>query len=121
MCIYVVMRASSVLTRNLLGLKTCSTLLNGPQRKLDKYIPPLPRMLTKALVAVSQFCDQLHRHRLLGTLNGYGPMFELQDGLLAKTTYRLHRAADDQQQCKMKIANLVYSSIPKPHRRGYVF
>ena len=114
MCVYVVMRASSVLTRNLLGLKTCSALLNGPQS-------PLLRMLMKALATVSQFCDQLHQHQLLGMLNGYGPMFELQDGLLAKTTYRLHRAADDQQQCKMKIANLVYSSIPKPHRRGYVF
>ena len=121
MCVYLVMRASSVLTRNLLGLKTCSTLLNEPQRKLDKYIPPLPRMLTKALATVSQFHDQLHQHRLLGTLNGYGPMFELQDGQLAKTTYRLHRAADNQQQCKVKIANLVYSSIPKSHRREYVF
>jgi hypothetical protein len=115
------MRASSVLTRNFLGLKICSTLLNGPKRKLDKYIAPLPRMLTKALAAVSQPRDQLHRRQLLSTLNGSSPMFELQDGQLAKTTCRLHRADDNQQQCKMKTCNLVYPGIPKPHRRRYVF
>ena len=121
MCIYLVMRASSLLTRNLLHLKICSTLLNGPQRKLDKYIPLLPRMLTKALAAVSQFRNQLHQCWLLGTLNRYGPMFELQDRQLAKMTCRLHHATDNQQQCKMKTANLVYSSIPKPHSCRYVF
>ena len=60
MCDYLVMRASSLLTKNFLGLKICSTLLNGPQRKLDRYIPPLPRMLTKALATISHFCNQLH-------------------------------------------------------------
>ena len=54
-------------------------------------------------------------------LNGYGSMFELQDRQLAKTTCRLHLAAANQQQCNMKTANLVYSSIPKLHSCRYVF
>ncbi|KAF5381540.1 hypothetical protein D9615_005619 [Tricholomella constricta] len=82
--------------RNFLGLKIYSTLLNGPKRELDKCIVPVPRTLTNLAVA-SQLHDQLHRRQLLGTLNGYGPMFENQDGQLAKTTCRLHRADDDQQ------------------------
>jgi hypothetical protein len=97
MCAYLVIRDSSVLTRNFLGLIICSTLLNGPKRKLDKYIAPLPRTSTEALAAVSQLRDQLHRRQLLETLNGYGPTFEKQNGQLAKTTCRLHRADDDQQ------------------------
>lgn len=65
MCAYLVIRDSSVLTRNFLGLIICSTLLNRPKRKLDKYIPPLPRTSTEALAAVSQLRDQLHRRQLL--------------------------------------------------------